>query len=118
MSDPLRHDEIASFAWTTFNESILQIINRIVEFSIVKPEASIDEPVGVLNEDHAFIAHMARVEYVQIHPVPAADLHVSKLNSLVPFTTKHATRLVKITIIYSSACETCRKERNDDKRPS
>jgi hypothetical protein len=59
MSDPPRHDEIALFAWTTFNESIFQIINRIIKFSIVKPEASIDKPVGVLDEDHTFVTQMA-----------------------------------------------------------
>jgi hypothetical protein len=112
------HDEIAWFAWTTFNERWFPILNRIIEFSTIKPKALINEPVGVLDEDHVWITRMARIEYVQIHSAPMADLHVSKLNSLVPFTTKHATRLVKVTIIYSSASETCRKERKDDKPPS
>jgi hypothetical protein len=91
MSAPPHHDEVASFAWTTFNESILQIINRIIEFSIVKPEALINETVGVLDEDHAFITQMAQIEYVPIHPGPTADLHVSKLNGLVPYRTKRTT---------------------------
>src|SRR6266702_2045754 len=118
MCAPRRHDQITSLAWTTLNESILQIINRVIEFSIVEPEASIDEPISVLDKDHAFIANMARIEYVQIHSVPATDLHVSKQNGFVPFSAKHATGIVKIAIIYCSACERCRKNREDDRRPS
>jgi hypothetical protein len=61
---------------------------------------------------------MARIEYVQIHSAPKADLLVSKLNSLVPFATKQTAGIVKVTIIYSCASEACSKKREDDKRPS
>jgi hypothetical protein len=118
MFDPPCHDEIAFLVWAAFIEPSLRTVNRIIELSVVKPKALIHEAVGVLDEDHAWITRIAQIEYLQIHSGPIADFHVSKLNSLVPQTTKLATRLVKIAIIDSSACETYPKKREDDKRPS
>jgi hypothetical protein len=118
------HDEIALIVWAAAaNGRWVQAVNRIIEFSIVKPKALINDTSGVLDEDHVWITRIAHIrteqlEYLHTHSCPMADLHVSKLYSLVPYRTKRATRLVKITTIYSSACETCRKKRDDDKRPS
>jgi hypothetical protein len=117
-----RHGEIAVIVWATAaNGRWLQTVNWIVELSIVKPKALINDTVGILDEYLVWITRIAHIcaeqlEHLHTHSSPMADIHVSKLYGLVPHGTKHATRLVKETTINSNPRETCRKKRENDKR--
>jgi hypothetical protein len=118
------HDEIALIVWAAVrNGRWLQAVNRIIELSHVKPKALIHATAGILDEDLVRITHIAHIrteqlEHLQAHSIPMANIHASKLYGLVPYRTEHATRLVKVTTIYSGARETGREKREDDQRPS
>src|ERR1700694_6037213 len=110
MLDLPYHDEIALIVWAAAtNGRWLHAVNRIIELSLVKPKTLIHDTAGVFDEDPVWVTRIAHIrteqlEYLHTHSCPMTDIHASKLNSLVPYRTKYATRLVKITTIYSGAC--------------